>query len=753
MPNIAIVSMNNGEVTPHIDARSDVEKYASSCRILENMLPLVYGDVTRRPGTQYIASAKLAINPVRLIDFVYSADVAYICEFGNGYVRFFYGGEPLTNNGVVVEIESPYASADLAEIQYKQVGDTMWLVHTNYPPYKLTRTTATTFALSAITFKNGPFRTRNDIELNNGVTLACSVIVVGESGTVTATHPIFQPNHVGALLQFTQNRTTLKVSKAVTGESDAIDVGGTFHFVTHGTWTGTVYLQRSTDNGTNWDNYRTVVSSADNNIDMSATENEENVQYRVSQTISSGTCTSDIILDSSVQIGVVRIDAFTSATSVTASVLSKLSATTATTRWAIGAWQGVRGYPSCVAFFQNRILYAATVKDRQTIWFSATDDYENFRSGLNDADSFSATIACTNSIRWLDSMGDVVVGTSGDEWYIASNKIDQPLSPTNFVARQQTTCGSAQIGPVRSGSAVLFVDPVGRKVREMTFSSERQQYVAPDLTAMAEHISKPRIVAMAMQRNPDQILWCVREDGVLLSMTYERDQNVVAWASHPMDDALVESVAVIPGTDEDEIWLCTVRTIGGATVRYIERMAARVQTDIEEAFYVDCGVQIEGSALTTLTGLSHLEGCTVSILGDGAVYPPQVVASGQVTISGPGVSTASVGLPFQYVVQPMRIDLKTQGGDSHGSFAKISEIKISFMDTSCAQYGTDIDNLFDIPFRSDEPYGSPPELFTGDKTVVLDGGFDPETPFLIAGTDPLPATIRCLVVRWTPTGR
>ena len=112
-------------MTPKIDARGDVEKYASSCRILENMLPMIHGGATTRPGTEYIATAHHLTTPVRLIPFVYSADIAYQCEFGSGYIRFYYDGEPLMDGLTVVNVETPYAASDLAAMQYKQIGDVM----------------------------------------------------------------------------------------------------------------------------------------------------------------------------------------------------------------------------------------------------------------------------------------------------------------------------------------------------------------------------------------------------------------------------------------------------------------------------------------------------------------------------------------------------------------------------------------------------------------------------------------------------
>jgi len=246
MANVPIVSFNGGEFSPHIDARADVEKYSSGCRTLENMIPRIYGDAERRPGTEFIYEAKLSPQGVRLIPFIYSSEIAYMCEFGDLYVRFYYDGAILLDDASnPVEVVSPYLVGDLPELQYDQIGDTMWLTHKSYPQMKLTRTTATSFSLAEIVFTKGPFRIRNDIAVKDGVTMTCSVTAKDAIGTLTASAATFEDTHVGALFQLTHPRTTTTVTLAGAGTSDAIDVKGTFTWATHGTWTGTAKLERN----------------------------------------------------------------------------------------------------------------------------------------------------------------------------------------------------------------------------------------------------------------------------------------------------------------------------------------------------------------------------------------------------------------------------------------------------------------------------------------------------------------------------
>ncbi|MDD5458400.1 MAG: hypothetical protein PHF37_03300, partial [Phycisphaerae bacterium] len=298
---------------------------------------------------------------------------------------------------------------------------------------------------------------------------------------------------------------------------------------------------------------------------------------------------------------------------------------------------------------------------QNTVWLSKSGDYDNYKEGLNDDDSITITVPTQNELRWLAALESLLLGTAGDEWRIGSNKLETAITPENSSgAKQQSEYGSASVQPVKINSSLLFVDFVSRKLREMTYVDPK--YESPDLTALAEHITLNGITSIARQKNPDSILWMTLGDGSLISMTYERDQNVVAWAKHPLGgNGYAQSVCVIPGASEDVIYLSVARTLTGDTVYwegeevywedvlvtdyigevvYIEKMAPRVFTTIEDAFFVDCGITFESETPTsTITGLDHLDGETVKVLGDGVVLDDAVVEDGQITAKLAGVET------------------------------------------------------------------------------------------------------------------
>ena len=871
MANIPVISLNAGKLTPLIDVRSDTEKYSSGCRILENMIPLIYGPVTRRPGTKYLANVDDDDVKSRMVSFIYSATIAYKVEFSDQIINVYYG-----DSVVDTDIASPYLEADLFQLQFKQSADVMWIVHPSYRPRKLSRVSATEFSLDTITFDKGPFIERNDIAEDDGVTIAVTgytvttatlgaagageftydvvadisslfpvngrfyitnstgndgaytvktaahaggtltivpneavatsdndgqIMVDGGVVTLTASAATFvtgTSGHVDSLFKLTHKREKMITKGTATGTGivgEAIDIQGSWTFTTHGNWDATVEIQRMED-GINWETFRSYVSvivtgkgtrnvqksdaergkfslgkwtsaekvnqtvtvgtgAGTRNVLRADIEEDNNVQYRIYVSEwGSGELNADLVVHESTQNSIFKITAVASTTSATATAIVAAPENTATNRWAEGSWSHVRGWPSAVTFFEERIVYGFTNSDQQNIWLSRTGRFENFTSGILDGSAFTITLPTANRGRWLGSLETLAAGTSGGEWRIRPTTIDQALTPTNFSFKKQTNFGSANIQAMEVNEAIIFIDYVARKVREYTWNDPKQKYVSPDLTALAEDITSGGIMSLAVQKNPDSIIWfTISNSPYLISMTYEREQNVVAFAEHPLGgDGIVESVCVTPSTSEDIITLTVKRTINSSTVRFIEEMQPRdwgSVTSAADSFFVDAGVVDTGGDVTI--EVAHLEGEELAVLGDGAVQASKTVSDGIITIDEVA-DRAVAGLSYTYQVSPMRLDVMTSKGTTSGSVKNISELVISFFATMNAQVGDGTDT-YDIDWRTTEDYDSPPALFTGMKTVSFPSGFSTEDNIVISGSDPLPCTVRALIPRIEVTGR
>lgn len=364
MANHAIIGFNSGILSPKVDTRFDVSKYGRGCRVLQNMIPTKYGSAERRPGLVHINDVYNSASIARVMEFIYSASIAYKVEMTDSAFRFYYEDDILEDvftNEVVVT--TPYEEEDLFLLQSDQLGDIMWLVHPSFRPATLSRTDPYTFELEDIQFTGGPFLTRNDlVDLTNTspTEMRCTVTEVGDVGLLIATAGVFDSGHKDALFKLIHPRENTIVERSGAGTSTILPGKGTFSFVTRGTWTGTVRIQRR-DNGSDWENFRTYVSNNNRNIIESWKEEDENIEYRINaESGMSNAFRSDLSIKEPSQEGIVRITGVGSSTSATCEVLTVLSETGNTKRWHEGSWSTTRGWPSAVCFFEERSVYAGS---------------------------------------------------------------------------------------------------------------------------------------------------------------------------------------------------------------------------------------------------------------------------------------------------------------------------------------------------------------------------------------------------------
>ena len=396
-------------------------------------------------------------------------------------------------------------------------------------------------------------------------------------------------------------------------------------------------------------------------------------------------------------------------------------------------WNAANGYPAAGCFYEQRLMTGGSELFPTTIWGSQSADYENFGLGPYDADALEYRIAANqvNEMRWMLPTKALLVGTAGSEFRVVGSA-DSPLTPSNVDVKNETTHGSDDVSPVRIGHKLLFVQRAGRKVREIGYTFESDSFLAGDLTTLADHLTEGGIVDMAYQQEPNSILWCVRADGVLLGLTYNREQEVLAWHWHETDGE-IESVCAVPDPANlrDELWLMVKRTIGGATKRYIERLDP-------DRPNVDSFVVYSGAATVTITGLSHLNGKTVDALADGFVVKGKVVAGGQITL-GTAASLVVVGLPYESELIPSRPEFSTDKVTTIGKKKQWVSIFLRLLDTAGIEINGD-----EPPFRTGAaPLDSPPDLFTGDLSLSY-LGISTEADIVIKQKNPLPATILCV---------
>tara|TARA_B100000989_G_scaffold295841_1_gene277720 strand:- start:1139 stop:2890 length:1752 start_codon:yes stop_codon:yes gene_type:complete len=413
---------------------------------------------------------------------------------------------------------------------------------------------------------------------------------------------------------------------------------------------------------------------------------------------------------------------------------------------------GSNNNPKCVSFFEQRLVFAGTTNNPQTLFFSKSGDYENFTTGTADADAMIYTIASNqvNAIESIKATRTLIVMTTGGEFTVSSGATDNPITPTNLNIRKQSNYGSAGVDALSIGNATIFLQRAKRKIRELAYNFDSDGYLAPDLTILSEHISSSGIIQMDYQQEPFSIVWCVRTDGSLVGMTYNRLQDVVAWHSHDFGgtNAKCKSVAVIDiDTSEDQVYVIVERTINGSTKKYVEYLTPYdFNSSLTTFHYVDSGLGYSGSATTTLSGLSHLEGETVKVIVNGATHPDRVVSSGQITLDR-SATTAKVGLGYVSSLQTMRLDEGARGTDQTKT-KRIYDVTVRFFETVGAKVGPNETNLDEIPFRdSSAAMSDPVPLFTGDKETEFPSDYGTDGFVLVKQEQALPMTILAIYAR------
>lgn len=700
-------SFNAGELSPQIRGRTDLEKYKSGCATLQNFMPQIFGPVTKRPGTRFVRAVKDSTRKVRLIPFEFSATQSVVMEFGHQYIRFHTEGGTVLSGGVPYEVATAYTETDLPDLNFAQSADVVYITHPNRPPRKLSRLGATNWTNSQITFNRPPFQAENI----TSTTLTASAT----TGSITITSSVAMFDSV--------NWVNVPILFSITPAA------------VYNQWT------------------QGVINTAGQIVQY---------QGRVYYTVAGGTAGSrpPLHIEGTVSDGAVdwtylhdgtgyaTITSISTTTIAFATVNSTLPTTSATKRWAEGAWSDRKGYPRTVTFYEDRLWFAGSTAYPQTLWASVVGDYENHKYGSRDDDALNYTISTQdlNLIIWLSAGKVLAIGTTNGEFTISGNQISDPITPTSVKITPQTTYGcTGAVRPVRVASSILFVQRAGRKLREFTYNFDIDGYVAPNMTLLAEHITEGGVTDLTYQQEPSQVMWAPRADGTLLGMTYERAEEVVGWHRQPVGGA-VESVVALPhwDGDQDVLWMVVKRVVNGSTLRYIEYLEKHL--DGAYAFYVDSGLTYDGTPVTTLSGLDHLEGETVAVLTDGYVHPDRVVSGGSIALQQ-AASVVNVGLPFTAKMVTLPIEAGAQDGTSQGKTQRINGLVVRLHETGSGLFygdGTTMDQLY--LRRPVDVMDAPVPLFTGDTEILpFPGGYEKGAVMTLEHRLPLPCTIVALM--------
>jgi hypothetical protein len=845
---VELTNFTGGELSPRLDGRTDLTKYTSGCSTLENLVVYPHGSAARRPGSTFIAEVANSANKTRLIPFEFSTTQTYMLEFSNLKMRVYKdSGSVLEGDKTISAITKANPAVVTATSHGYENGDEVLISSVG----GMTEVNGKRFLVADKTTNTFELQDKDGVDINSS-----SFTTYTSGGVSNKVFEIATPYTTAQLfdIKFAQSADVMYITHPEHEVEKLSRTGHTAWTLTDVDFTGGPFMDANITTTTLNPGSHTVgtgvalVASAVTGINSG-----------------SGFLSTDVGRLVNFRDGYGKITGVTDTTNATITIIKDLGSATASADWSLGAFSDTTGHPSCVTFFEQRLVFAGTTNQPQTIFFSKSGDYENMDANIGgtiaDDDAIIYTIASNqvNAIRFMTATRTLILGTAGGEFTVSGGGTDSAVTPTNILIKKQSNHGSANVDAIAVGNATLFLQRAKRKIRELAYNFDVDGYIAPDMTILAEHITEGGLTQIAYQQEPNQIVYGVRGDGELVGLTYQREQQVTAWHRHifggrfgvatiTVSDyanivngtkltltksdgttvdftsttgtagtnefktetnnnttatnlktsinahanftatvnsavvtitetshgatgyltiksfdstrltatsegkAVVESAAVIPTDDtEYQVYVIIKRTVNNITRRYVEFLNVFDfdETDNSSFNFLDSELSYSGSAVSTLSGLDHLEGQVVSILADGATHPNRTVSSGSITLDR-SAKSVKVGLAYTSLLQTMRLNAGSQNGTSQGKTKRIYDITVRMFETIGVEVGPDLNNMERIPFRSSADLmdeGIPP--FTGDKEVEFRGNYETDGFIFVRQTQPLPFTILSLYPRLT----
>ena len=880
-------SFAGGELTPALWQRTDQVKYQTGLKTCRNAFIGKQGGAKSRPGTNLVAEVKDSTKQVRLIPFVFNNTQTYVLEFGNKYLRLHQNGAPVLiptpaayNGGTAYNVGDYVSSGGINyQCTIAGTGNTpattraLWNVATAYVVGNVVNLNGTYYtcnqnntakipssysdtALGAGDYWNliiGYYEfwyplTGNIFELPTLFlsTDLLAIDYVQSADVMTFVHPSYYIMELKRNSPFFwsfafPNLQTNQVAPTITGLTNG---GGTFTYFFR--------LTAVNDQTGEESFYSTIFNSPG-----------------VAQFVSGGTSTMTLTWNAAP--GATYYNVYLQGTNgiygllgqgtggsylinaaialaanfLTQPPLFPVTFNSVTTANLVGG-----DSPSCVSYIQQRLTLGNTPNNPTAVWMSRSACYHNFSKSIPSVadDSISLRMAGqqVHPIKHILDLGKPLVFTEAGEWSIEGDS-GGVISPAAAFPKQHSYEGCANIKPLVVSGDALYVQALGSTVRNLAYDYVRGKFDGQDLSIFSSHLFEGfNIVDWGYQKTPQSIVWAVRSDGVMLSLTYIREQQIAAWTHHDTDGRF-ENVCCLPEGNEYSAYVVVNRTINGTTKRFIEVMTQRRITNVVDFIGMDCANTYDGrntsattmtltggtqwnetetltltasagtnfsavdvtnqnqvfltgsdgklirftiktytsatvvsglpdrtvpaslrstatlvwsKAVSHLSGLSNLEGKSVSVFADGYVvgspnntsYPTYTVTAGALILDKP-YAVVHVGLAMTADIETLDID-SPQGETITDKFKLVGNVTLHLKDTRGVFIGgvnPDADlrntssnplfNLTEIKMRQYENYDSPIALETGKVSQNIQSEWDSNGHIFLRQVDPLPMEV------------
>ncbi len=571
-----------GEISTQLYRRDSSEIYQRGLESTENVICLLHGGAFRRLGSERLSEAISASVRPRLIEFTTSTD-SYVLELGANSGRLFDGdNSPVAFDSGV----PPYSASEIREVQYAQDENMMVFFHENHPMQTLVESNG------VFTWNEAMVNIAAKSISNPAAPVSGSIWTLSLTGSwsegdtfiltagYSSTGKIFYTTSTGVMAQRIYSALNVALR-----DTDAFILSG---LTVNHTGTGFDYTIEF------FDEYGDFVQN-------------------------------------SLTIGSISGAGLGSATQNTTYPGSGIEAES--------IWSDTNGYPRAGTFWDQRLVVGGTRAEPATFWASRIGSEFDFITGPDSNDPVEFTLKSKRrcDIQTMLATERLTFGTSTGDFVLEGIL----SADVRFSVDRYTPYPAKALNAIELSGRVAYITADGKKVRILEYADEIKKWTAHDATFRAEGIAGAGITDICLAENPNQIAFCVREDGGFLAFAFDTDQGIAAWSKlHTPGN--VGAICARRKGNVDEIWLAVQRGSSWQIER-IPTSKAEYYSDINNASGYErqrlrsndpcIDSYVAGQNVSTLTGLDHLNGSTVKVLGDGAYLGEHTVIGGQIEMT------------------------------------------------------------------------------------------------------------------------
>jgi hypothetical protein len=374
---------------------------------------------------------------------------------------------------------------------------------------------------------------------------------------------------------------------------------------------------------------------------------------------------------------------------------------------------GGRGFPRVACFHEQRLVFGGTPSATTALWGSRIGDYKDFKTGVNQDDPFAFTLdtSDTPAIKWMRSQIRLMIGTSAGDWRVSA---DISLGPTDIQAFKQNNARSYNTSAIAVDVNIFYVEQGNTKLRTTRYSDDLNSFTSVDVTILAEHLFHQGVKRVVLMQNPEVLIVALRNDGTLVTMTYDPANGMGAWTEQTTQ-GFIHDIAAYYSTvsNQDELYIQTSYTydplISPSLPDWqIERMPYPSRTfeprTITEGIFplitptlISQGVICMDSWVTgsmtenTITGLHYPDGTIVGVVVDDAWTGTYEVTGGAVSISDiqitgtePYAGEYAVGLMYEGNLKTFEVAQGNnyQRGTGLGTVRRWAKLYVRLLDSA-----------------------------------------------------------------------